>query len=311
MIRILRSCALIIASVLPIAALAAWPDEPIRLIVPYTAGGAVDSAARILAQQLSTRIGQSVIVVNKPGASGVVADGYVLQARPDGYTVLIDASAFSVNAALHKLPFDPLKDFIPVSQATSTPLVLVVSAKSQYHSLADFIAAAKKAPKHLTFASSGVGTAPHLGFELFGDKAKIQLVHVPYNGGPPAINAILSGQVDAYFSLKAGSLRALTTSSPHRLASMPDVPTLAENGIPNLTMVEWSGFFLPHGTPQNIVQALSKDLQASILDPDVQQRMAKIGMDPTASTPEAFTTFVASESKRWQGVVKEHGITVE
>jgi tripartite-type tricarboxylate transporter receptor subunit TctC len=319
MTRMLSQCALIFATCLPIAAMAAWPDQPIRLIVPYSAGGTVDSTARIVAQKLTAQIKQSVVVVNKPGASGVIADGYVLQSQPDGYTVLIDASAFSVNAALHKLPFDPLKDFIPVSQVTSTPLVLVVGTNSAYHSLADFIAAARKAPKHMTFATPGVGTAPHLGMELLDDQAKIELTHVPYSGGPPALNAVISGQVDAYPSLassaipyvQAGKLRALATSSRKRLVALPNVPTLDESGVPGLYMVEWSGFFLPRGTPPAVVQKLAQELQSAIADPEVQERMKKMGMEPVGNSPSAFAAFVASESTRWQGVVKSHDIKVE
>jgi tripartite-type tricarboxylate transporter receptor subunit TctC len=315
----LRTWLAIIASCLPMAASAAWPDRPIRLIVPYSAGGTADSAARVVAKQLTTQTGQSIIVDNKPGASGVIGAEYVAKSAPDGYTVLFDASAFIVFGAMHERPFEPLRDFTPVSLMATTPMVLVVRNNSPFHSLQDFIAAARKKPKGLTFSSAGTGTATHLGFELFDQKAGIELVHVPYKGGAPALVDVMSGQVDSSFGLlatalpfiKGGKLRALATTSIHRIADLPDVPTLAESGLPGLEILEWNGTYIPHATPPDVVAELSKQLRAAVAAPEVQQRLRQMGMDPVGDTPSQFMTFVQSESKRWYALVKARGIKVE
>jgi tripartite-type tricarboxylate transporter receptor subunit TctC len=317
--RALRNCLAVIASCLPLVALAAWPDRPIRLIVPYSAGGTADSAARIVAKKLTEQTGQSVIIDNKPGASGVIGAQYVAQSKPDGYTVLFDASAFIVYGALHKRPFEPLKDFIPVSLVAKTPMVLIVRADSPFHTLADFIAAARKKPKALTFSSAGTGTATHLGFELFDQQARMELVHVPYKGGAPAVTDVMTGQIDSSFGLlvtalpfiKAGKLRALAITSLERVSDLPDVPTLAESGYPGFEVLEWNGTYLPRNTPADVVASLSRELRSAVSDTAVDQRLRQIGMYPVGDTPEEFMTFLQSESKRWYDLVKARGIKAD
>lgn len=308
----------LLVALLPLSAFAAWPESPIHLIVPYSAGGTDDSTGRIIAQKLTSMLGQSVIVENKAGASGVIGADYVAKAAPDGYTVMIDASAFGVNGALHKLPYDPLKDFTPVSLVATTPMLLVVNADSPFHTLAEFIAAAKAKKGAMTFSSAGTGTATHLGFELFDEKAGIDLVHVPYKGGAPALADLMGGHIDASFGLaatalpyiKGGKLRALATTAKTRMADLPDVPTLAESGFPGLEILEWNGVFLPGKTPAAIVGKLSKALHDAVADPAVAQHLRNTGMDPVGNSPAEFAAFVNHESKQWQALVKERGITV-
>lgn len=316
---ILRSCLIALLCVcLPSMAATVWPDRPIRLIVPYSAGGTDDNTARIMAQKLTTTLGQSVIVENKPGASGMIGAQYVAQSKPDGYTVLVDASAFGVNGALHKLPYSPLKDFIPVSLLATTPMILVVNAKSPIHTVAQFISAARTKPASMTFSSAGTGTATHLGFELFDEKAGIKLVHVPYKGGAPALADVMGGHVDASFGLaatalpfvKSGMLRALAVTADRRISDLPDVPTLSESGLPGLQILEWNGVFLPHDTPEPIVKKLSQALIDAVADADVRQRLRQEGMDPVGNDPAQFSVFVRHESERWQALVKAKGITL-
>ncbi|WP_454691603.1 tripartite tricarboxylate transporter substrate binding protein [Achromobacter aloeverae] len=286
--------------------------------MPYAAGGTADNTGRILAQKLTLTLGQSVIVENKGGASGVIGADYVAKAAPDGYTVMLDASAFGVNGALHELPYDPLKDFTPVSLVATTPMLLVVKEGSPIRTLADLVAAAKASPGRMTFSSAGTGTATHLGFELFDEKAGIQLVHVPYKGGAPALTDVMGGHIDASFGLaatalpyiKGGKLRALAGTARARMAELPDVPTLAESGFPGLEILEWNGVFVPAKTPPDIVGKLSEAVRNAVADAAVAQRLRGTGMDPVGNSPAEFAAFVRHESEQWQALVKARGITV-
>jgi tripartite-type tricarboxylate transporter receptor subunit TctC len=307
------------AACLPLLAQAAWPEKPIRMVVPYAAGGGADNTARVVAQQLGTALGQQVVIENKPGAGGVLGEDTVAKAAPDGYTVLYDASAFSVNPALRKLPFDAAKDFVPVSLVVTAPQILVVNAGAPYRTVAEFLDHARSNPGKLTFASAGGGSGSHLAGEALNEQARIDLVHVPYKGGAPALTDVMGGQVSAYFGnaastlgyVKGGKLRALAVSSARRIAGLPDTPTLAESGLPGYQVVEWNGVFLPKGTPTDIVQKLGAAVQAAVAHPEVRQKLLQFGLEPVGTSPEAFDRFVREETARAGALVRARGIKAD
>lgn len=312
--------ALVCATLLPVAAHAdKWPDKPIRLVVPYSPGGGADNAARVLSQKLTASLGQSVIVENRPGGSGIIGAQNVAQAPADGYTVLYDASTFAVNPALRKMPFDPVKDLVPVSLAITVPNILVVPPNAPYKTVGEFVDYAKKSPGKLSYASYGAGSAAHLIGELLKKEAGIDLLHVPYKGGAPALTDVMGGQVSSYFAnaasglnyVKTGKLRALAVTSSKRMPALPEVPTLAESGFKNFEVLEWNGFFVPKGTPKEVVARLSQEIQAAIKDPETRKRLEALGLDPVGSTPEAFGKFLHSEMERWAALVKSNRIAVE
>jgi tripartite-type tricarboxylate transporter receptor subunit TctC len=304
----------------PAMALAqAYPSKPLRLVVPYSPGGGADNAARILAIRLSTTLGQTVVIDNRPGGSGMIGAQAVAQAEPDGYTVLYDASAFAVNPALRKMAFDPAKDLVPVSLAVTVPNIFVVPPNAPYKTVQEFVDYARKNPGKLTYASYGAGSAAHLIGELLKARAGIDLLHVPYKGGAPALTDLMGGQVDSYFAnaasgmsyVKSGKLRALAVTSGKRMAAMPDVPTLAESGFKDFEVLEWNGFFVPKGTPDEVVARLAKEVQAAVKDPATRQKLEGLGLDPVGSTPQEFGKFVQAEMARWAGLVKSNRITVD
>ena len=310
---------LALACVPALALAQAYPSKPVRLVVPYSPGGGADNAARILATRLSTTLGQTVVIDNRPGGSGMIGAQAVAQADPDGYTVLYDASAFAVNPALRKMAFDPAKDLMPVSLAVTVPNLFVVPPNAPYKTVQEFVDYARKNPGKLTYASYGAGSAAHLIGELLKARAGIDLLHVPYKGGAPALTDLMGGQVDAYFAnaasgmnyVKSGKLRALAVTSGKRMAAMPDVPTLAESGFKDFEVLEWNGFFVPKGTPNEVVARLAKEVQAAVKDPATREKLQGLGLDPVGSTPEAFGRFVQAEMTRWAGLVKSNRITVD
>ncbi|QNK70785.1 Bug family tripartite tricarboxylate transporter substrate binding protein [Variovorax sp. PAMC26660] len=316
--RVLASIAAL-AACMPLLGWAAWPDKPIRMVVPYAAGGGADNTARIVAQQMSMALGQQIIIDNKPGAGGVIGADNVAKAPGDGYTVLYDASAFSVNPSLRKLPFDAAKDFIPVSLVATAPQILVVPATAPYRTVAQFLDFARKNPGKLSFASAGGGTGSHLAGEALNEQAKINLMHVPYKGGAPALTDVMGEQVSAYFGnaastlgyVQSGKLRALAVSSARRVPALPDTPTLAESGLPGYNVVEWNGVFLPKGTPPDIVQKLGKAVQAAVDEPKVRQKLLQLGLEPAGTTPEAFSKFVREETGRVSALVRARNIRVD
>jgi tripartite-type tricarboxylate transporter receptor subunit TctC len=316
--RVLKTIAAI-AACAPLLGWAAWPDKPIRMVVPYAAGGGADNTARIVAQQMSAALGQQIVIDNRPGAGGVIGEDNVAKAAGDGYTVLYDASAFSVNPALRKLPFDAAKDFIPVSLVATAPQILVVPENAPYRTVAEFLDFARKNPGKLSFASAGGGTGSHLAGEALNEQAKVNLMHVPYKGGAPALTDLMGGQVSAYFGnvastlgyVKSGKLRALAVSSTRRVPALPDTPTLGESGLPGYNVVEWNGVFLPKGTPADIVQKLGKAVQAAVNDPTVRQKLLQLGLEPAGTTPEAFARFVQDETSRVSALVRARNIRVD
>jgi tripartite-type tricarboxylate transporter receptor subunit TctC len=295
-----------------------YPAQPITLVVPYSAGGGADNAARIIAQGLGEVAKQSIVIENKSGASGSIGAAYVARSAPDGYTVLYDASAFAINAVLRKLPFDPHKAFIPVSQAVSVPNIMVVSVDSPFHSVQDFVNAVKKEPGKHTFASYGPGSLAQMAGELLKKEGSLQMVHIPYKGGAPALVDVISGQVDTYFANAASSinyvrgkkLRALAVTSAKRMSELPDVPTMKESGFPNFEVEEWNGFFLPAGTPPAIVAKLQSMVQQTLARPDVREKLAKLGLTAVGSSSADFAKFVDAEQQRWADVAKANNITV-
>ena len=304
---------------MPLLAFAAWPEKPVRMVVPYAPGGGADNTARIVAQQMSTLLGQQIVIDNKPGAGGVIGADSVAKSMPDGYTVLYDASAFSVNPSLRKLPFDAARDFIPVSLVATAPQILVVPATAPYHTAAELLAFARRNPGKLNFASAGGGTGSHLAAEALNEQAGIEMVHVPYKGGAPALTDLIGEQVSLYFGnvastmqyVKSGKLKALAVSSDKRVPGLPDTPTLDESGLPGYSVVEWNGVFLPNGTPPEIVQRLGSAVQAAVNEPKVKEKLLQLGLEPVGSTPEAFAKFVQSEMDRVGPLVKARNIKVD
>ena len=312
--------ALLLAALPASLALAAYPEKPIRLVVPYSAGGAADTTARIVGQQLSARLGQPVIVENKPGASGSIGAAAVAGAAADGYTLLLDATGFSVNPSLlPKLPYDTAKDFVPISLVMRVPTLLVVPPGSPAKSVADLIRIAREKPGTVTFASAGNGGAQHLAGELFAQALKLKLVHVPYKGGAPALTDLMGGQVDMMFSaasasgqhVKAGKLRALATAGTTRAAAFAELPTIAESGVPEFSAYEWNGLFAKSGTPAPILQKLEAEMRQILMLPEVRQRFADLGAEPVGSTAAELGEFVRGETAKWARVIKEANIRID
>jgi tripartite-type tricarboxylate transporter receptor subunit TctC len=303
----------------PVYAQASYPDKPIRLVVPYTPGGGADTNSRMLAQPMSAILGQPIIIENRPGASGIVGAMAVLQAPSDGYTVFYDTFPYAVNAVMRDLPFDPVKDMIPVSQAINMPLILVIPASSPFKTLKDLVDFAKTNPNKLDYGSYGAGGAAHLAAELLQRDAGIKWTHVPYKGGAQAIADVLAGRLAGYFSnpitalqhLKSGKLRALATTGTTRMEALPDVPTFEEAGYAGFRVVEWNGFFVAKGTPTSVIERLAKAVNEATKDPAVKARMESMGIEPVGNTPEQFTSFLQGEIKQWRALVQSNNIRAD
>ena len=314
------SIALAVASLhSPVQAQASYPDKPIRLVVPYTPGGGADTNSRMLAQPMSAILGQPIVIENRPGASGVVGAMAVLQSPTDGYTVFYDTFPYAVNAVMRDLPFDPVKDMIPVSQAINMPLILVIPAASPFKTVKELVDFAKSNPNKLDYGSYGAGGAAHLAAELLQRDAGIKWTHVPYKGGAQAIADVLAGRLAGYFSnpitalphLKSGKLRALATTGTTRMDALPDVPTFEEIGYPGFRVVEWNGFFVAKGTPTSVIDRLAKAVNGATKDPAVKARMESLGIEPVGNTPEQFTTFLNGEIKQWRALVQSNNIRAD
>lgn len=302
------------------AAHAQWPDKPIKLVVPYPAGGAADNTARIMAQHLGERLKQQIIVDNRPGASGTIGAAYVAKAPADGYTLLLDATSYAVNPSLFpKLSYDPAKDLAPVSLIMQVPLLMLVPANSPYISVASFVKAAKEKPGKITFASAGTGGAQHLAAELFAQSEKISMTHIPYKGGAPALTDLIGGQVDLMFSattasgtfVKSGKLKPLAITSSKRLDGFPQVPTVAESGVKGFEVNEWNGLFAPADTPKPILARLEEETRIVVASPAVASRFAELGVQGVGSSSKDFAAFVKSETAKWSSVIKAGSIKVD
>lgn len=311
---LIAACALVAA-----AAHAAFPERPITMVVPYAPGGGADAAARLLATRMGTRLGTSVIVDNRPGASGTIGASQVAKARADGYTVLYDATPHSINPHLFaKLPY-ARNALQPLSLVLLMPNVIVVKPDSPIRNVADLAARAKAAPGKINFASGGSGTVQRLAAELFRQRLSLDMVHVPYKSGGPAISDVMGGQVDFMFGTMAatyplvtgGKLRALAIAAPERSARLPDVPTVSETVIPGYEAYEWNGVFLPAGTPEPVAQQLREALVEALKEPEVRQRLSDLGAQPVGSTPADFATFLKKEDAKWGEVVRKGAITLD
>lgn len=298
---------------------ASYPNRPVRLVVPVPPGGSSDGMARILGQRLGEAWGQQVLVDNRAGAAEIIGTDIVAKANPDGHSIVLISLRYSVNPSLMKLPYDPVKDFEPVTMTAAVGNVLVVPVKSPIQSVKDLIALARQKPGALTFASSGIGGAPHLTGEFFALTTGIKMTHIAYKGGGPAIADVVGGNVSMSFAsmtsslgfIKAGRLRPLAVSSKERSAQLPDVPTMSEAGVPNIIVRDWQGILAPRGTPRPIVDKLAGEIRRVLRDPSNQDRLTALGLEVIASTPDEFRRDIASEIARWAKVVKEANIKAE
>ena len=298
---------------------APYPSKPIRVIVPFAAGGGLEITARLIAQKLTDKWGQSLVIDARPGAATVVGTEIAARAPADGYTLLMITTTFTINPALRKnLPYDALRDFAPVSQINSQPNVVVVPPSSPAKSVPELIALAKAKPGQLTYASPGAGSAPHLSAELFKRMAGVEMIHVPYKGIPPAVTDVLGGRVTMLFTttisaaphVKSGKLRALAITSAKRLASMPDVPTIGET-IAGYQAEAFQGVMAPAGVPRAIVDKLAAEIGAIVRSREITERFALDGAIAVGSTPAEFAAFLKTEMLKWARVVKDAGITAD
>ena len=308
-----------IACFAPEAPAQSYPQKPVRLIVPAPAGGPTDVPGRLIADGLSNLMGQRFVIENRVGAGGLVAGEYVSRSAADGYTLLYaNTSVLAVNPALQgaNMPYDPAKAFAPIGFVTNSPQLLVANPKVPYRSVQELVAWAKKNPGKLNFATAGVGTLPHLTFELFKMETGIDALNVPYSGGGPALTAVISGQADVLFDLfsprvKTGELRAIAITGPERNADLPGVPTIAESGYPAVTSTSGTGIVAPAGIAKEIVAMLNAKLNELIERADTQAKMKSFGLVPKSGTPEEFGAWAARERERWTRVVKLSGAKAE
>jgi len=299
----------------------AYPSKSIRMVVPFNAGGTTDILARAIGQKLSEVFGQQVVVDNRAGAGGNIGADVVAKSAPDGYTLLMGTvGTHAINPSLYaKMPFDHLKDFVPITQVAAVSNVLVVHPSVPAKSVAELIALAKAKPGKLNFASSGNGTSIHLSGELFKTLTGVDMVHIPYKGSAPAITDLLGGQVNLMFDnlpsalphIKTGKLRALGVTSSKRAPALPDAPTIAEAGVPGFEATSWFGVFAPAGTPKEVVARLHKEIVKALNSPDTKERLSGQGADLIGNTPEQFAAYIAAETTKWAKVVKASGAKVD
>ena len=319
--KLLRIAACLGALAMSFSANAAdYPNRPVHIVVGLTAGSGVDIMARMVGQKLAESMGQPFIVENRPGAGSNIATRYAAAAEPDGYTIFVSTIANAINATLYKnLPFDVLKDFSPVILAATAPNILIVNPLVPAKSVQELIALAKAKPGKLTVGSSGIGTAPQMTAALFRHRAGINVVDVPFKGGPEATAALLGGQIDylvaitstALPHIKAGRVHALGITSRQRSPLLPDVPTIAESGLPGFEAVTWFGFEVPKGTPPAIIERLNKEIGKALAMPDVKQKLSAQGIDVAGGTPEQFGAYMHDEFAKWGQLVKDSRAKVE
>ncbi len=302
------------------AAAQAYPTKPIRLIVPQSAGGSTDLAARIVAQRLSDSLNQSMVVDNRPGAGSLNGTDMVAKAAPDGYTLLAVAASFTINPSLHqKLPFDPVRDFAPITILCSLPHILVVHPSVPVKSVQELVTLAKSKPGQLNYGSSGIATSTHLAAELFMHMTGTQMVNVPYKGGAPGMIALLGGQVQLYFAtistalpqIHAGKLRALAVTSARRSVAAPEFPTIAEAGVPGYQHASWVGTLAPAKTPRPVVTRLHAEVVKIVHLPEVKNALLREGLEAVGNSPEEFAAIIKNEIAKWKKVVKAAGIKAE
>jgi tripartite-type tricarboxylate transporter receptor subunit TctC len=296
---------------------ATYPSKPVHLLVPFPPGGAVDIVARTLSDELGRRWGQPIVVENRPGAGGTIAEAVAAKAKPDGYTIILVASGHATAAYLYPdLPYDPLRDFTPLSLVGSSPNMMLVRDDSPYKSIADVLAAARAKPGQLSYGYAGNGTSPHLAGELLKYMTKVEITPVPYKGGAPVLNDLLGGHIPLSFNnipesigfVQAGKLRPLGVTTAKRSAVLPDVPTIAESGLAGYDTGVWWGFLAPAGLPAAIKAKLAKDCAEAVQVAAVRDRLLKIGAEPVGSTAEEFDKLIRSDHEKWGPVIKAAGI---
>ena len=297
-----------------------YPSRAVRVVVPFAPGGGTDVVGRILAQQLSLRLGQSFVVENKPAGSGIVGAEFVAKAPADGYTLLFAFSSLSSSAKLiSHLPYDPVADFAPIALATTSPLVMFLHPSVPATTVKEFIAYAKANPGKLNYGSSGPGSSPHLATELFMSMAGIQMTHIPYKGIAPAITAQLANEVQMSLTpiavgmphARAGKLRALASAGLKRSAAIPDVPTIAESGLPGFEVIGWWGMLAPAKTPRPVVLLLNREVRAALEVPEVKKSLLDQGMDPAGGPPEEFGVLIKADMEKWGDVGKRLGVRLD
>ncbi len=318
----LALCVLLSAVTICPAVAQTFPSRPIRIVATFEPGGASDILARLIAPKLTEYLGKPVMVENRPGAGGNIGTDFVAKSAPDGYTLVMGyIGTHAVNPTLYpNIPFDAVKDFAPVAFVASIPSVLVVHPSVPAKSVAELIALAKSRPGQLNYGSGGSGTAPHLAAELFKSISGVDMAHIPYKGSGPAVTALLAGQISLMFNtmaqtipyIQSGKLRGLAVTSGKRSKALPDLPTLAESGLPGYEMVGWFGVFAPAGTPKDVVTKLNVEIMKVLNLPDIRERLTKMGSESTdISTPEQFGDYVKAEIAKWAKVIKSSGMRIE
>jgi len=313
-------CAFFIAAFFPMTAAAqTYPSKPVRLIVPFPPGGSNDVVGRMIAAQLSTRLDKTVIVENQGGAGGLIGTEMAARSLPDGYTLLLVSVAYAFIPAIYKLPYDPATAFAPVAILGAGPVVIAVTSKLPVNSVKELIALAKEKPGELNYATAGVGSFQHLASELFKLQAGVDIVHIPFKGGGPAMMDVIAGNtqiaigslVQMLPQIKAGKLKALGVGSAKRIAALPEVPTISEAGVPGYEVTNWWGIVVPAGTPRSIIDRLHKELTAVVSSTETKQRFETEGAEPLSMSPDEFGRFIATETVKWARVVKDAGIRAE
>ena len=298
----------------------AYPNRPIRMVVAIPAGSGTDTVARLIAQGLSERLGRQVVVENRPGAGTIIGNEIVAKAKPDGYTLLMNGAALTIAPAMYKkLPYDTVRDFAPITIAVSSPNLMAVHPSVPVKSVKGMIALANARPGQILFSSGGRGTNSHLATELFASMAHVRMTHVPYKGSTPGVIALMAGEVALMTNsmstllshVRAGKLRALGVGSVRRVAAAPDLPTIAEAGLPGYESAQWSGLLAPAGTPQEIITRLHKETIAILRVPEIAERLVSDGSEMIANSPEEFAAFFKAELVKWAVVVKSTGMTPE
>lgn len=297
-----------------------WPNKPIRMIVPYTAGGYTDLMARLVSEKMATALGQTIVIENKPGANAAIGTDAVAKAAPDGYTFGTVIAAHSVNPTLNpKLPYDAMKDFTYVSLTSVAPLILIATPSLPAKDMKEFIALAKSKPGQLNFASSGIGSAAHLTMEMLKSREGLNLQHIPYKGTAGALQDTVGGQINVMFDVigplmsqvKSGNARALAVAAKARVPAAGDVPTMAEAGVADFTSGTWSGIIAPAGTPQDIVDRVAAEAKKALADPELRKKLDEQGIVPMGTSPDEFKTFVTGEIARWKKVITDADIKVQ
>ena len=297
-----------------------YPNQAIRMVVPYPPGGPTDITARVVAAEMSKTIGQSVVIDNRPGASGMIGSEMVTKATPDGYTLLANASIHVINPSVYPdMRFDAIKDFTPITQLAQVPLVLVVPANSPIKSVKDLVEYAKANPGKVNFGSAGSASAQHLAGESFKIAAGIQMQHIPYKGSAPALTDLAGGQLQLMFDsmpsatpmINSGKLRAIAVTTTTRAKARPDLPTIAESGFPGFDISTWYAYWAPKGTPADVVEKLAASAAQALKNPEVIAKYEAMGAEPVGSTPAQFAAYVESEAKKWSEIVKKSGAKLD